>query len=66
MKKITHLFLVFSFYFLVSTPLVAQDFEVTVIRKNGQLPSYPAAYLYNPLQYFQVTVTNNTGIPTDV
>ena len=66
MKKITLLLLVLSSYFLLSTPLSAQDFEVTVVRKNGQLPSYPAAYIYNPMQYFQVSITNNTGIPADV
>ena len=67
MKKITLLLLVFSFYFLVSSPLSAQtDYEVVITRKTAQLPSYPAAYISNPLQYFAVTVTNNTGAPSEV
>ena len=67
MKKIIPLLLIFNFQFSIFNSLSAQpDYEVMVARRTAQLPSYPMAYLYNPLQYFLLTITNNTGMPGDV
>lgn len=65
MKK-NILILLFTISLLPFSALAQPDYEVTVARRTAQLPSYPLAYLYNPMQYFMVTVTNNTGMAGDV
>ena len=64
MKKLIYLIP----FLLLGSLLHAQiaDFEVVVTKKTAQLPSYPMAYVDNPLKYFSVTITNNTGMPADV
>ena len=63
MKKLIYLI---PFLLLGSLLHAQADFEVTVTKKTNQLPSYPMAYVDNPLQYFSVTITNNTMTPANV
>ena len=66
MKKFFFILIVLSSCFLLPPASAQTDFEVSVTRRSSQLPSYPAAYIYNPLQYFMVSITNNTGQPAEV
>ena len=68
MKQISKYIITVVFCLLFTPALKAQmpDFEVTIIQRVPTLPSYPAAYMDNPLQYFLCTITNNTGLPAEV